>query len=240
MVGGWPVQTCPENLKFPWVWHMALPTKNLKTDTCWWTITTWKQRRNHEISLEGNLVQNLYRRCLSCAAYAAGEFRHWNSRFCHDKYKSNKLVGLIDFPTNPRNGQVTDEQNYVTVFSGLLVDGGWQSVLAPRCSHTLCRSDFRGWQALSSGILTVAPCACCVNLCVYVCTKSIYLESWSNFYHCITLFVFSCLFCFGFLINVKLCRFSKWGEQASNIYTMTCKQVICNGTKHSSINFVTR
>ncbi len=72
--------------------------------------------------------------------------------------------------------------------------------LTERCSHTLWGSDLRGWRALSSGVLTVAPCACCVNL--YVCMYNVrILQVFPYFYHCITSLVFSCLFCFCFLIN---------------------------------------
>ncbi len=42
---------------------------------------------------------------------------------------------------------------------------------------------------------------------MYVCTTCIYFESLSIFYHCITLLVFSCLFCFCFLI--KFARISR-------------------------------
>ncbi len=37
---------------------------------------------------------------------------------------------------------------------------------------------------------------------MYVCTKWVYLESFSIFYHCVTLLVFSCLFRFWFVIKV--------------------------------------
>jgi hypothetical protein len=56
---------------------------------------------------------------------------------------------------------------------------------------------------LSSGVLTVAPCACCVNL--YVCMYNVsILRVFPYFYHCITLLVFSCLCCFCFLIKSYL------------------------------------
>jgi hypothetical protein len=51
-------------------------------------------------------------------------------------------------------------------------------------------------------LLDDAPCACCVNLyvCMYNVTYGI-LRVFPYFYHCITLLVFSCLFCFCFLIK---------------------------------------
>jgi hypothetical protein len=51
-----------------------------------------------------------------------------------------------------------------------------------------------------SGVLTVAPCTCCVNLHVCMYEVSI-LGVFEYFYHCITLLVFSCLLCFCFLIK---------------------------------------
>ncbi len=60
------------------------------------------------------------------------------------------------------------------------------------CGATAVLSDLRGWRALSSGVLTVAPCACCVNL--YVCMYNVrILRVFPYFYHCLTLLVFSCL-----------------------------------------------
>jgi hypothetical protein len=75
------------------------------------------------------------------------------------------------------------------------------TAVAPRAAVPW-RSDPSGWQALSSGVLTVAPCrACCVNL--YVCMYKVsILGVFECFYNCITLLVFSCLFCFRFRIKV--------------------------------------
>ncbi len=50
---------------------------------------------------------------------------------------------------------------------------------------------------------TYLPCACCVNL--YVCMYKVsILGVFQYFYHCLTLLVFSCLFCFWFLIKVYI------------------------------------
>jgi hypothetical protein len=80
------------------------------------------------------------------------------------------------------------------------------SVPWPRAVASIC--SLRHFPALSCGVLTVAPCACCVNLyvCMYNVTYGI-LRVFPYFYHCITLLVFSCLLCFCFLIKFKIPRY---------------------------------
>jgi hypothetical protein len=80
----------------------------------------------------------------------------------------------------------------------VLVSSAGSSTLSS--SHTLWRSDLRGWRALSSGVLTVAPCACCVNL--YICMYNVNTSSLSVFlslYHFVSIFL-----SFLFLLSNKI------------------------------------
>jgi hypothetical protein len=66
--------------------------------------------------------------------------------------------------------------------------------LDPTSSKKLMNPDLVGWQALICRFLTVAPCACCVNLCVCMYKMSIfgvfeYFQSLS-LYHFVSIFLF--------------------------------------------------
>jgi hypothetical protein len=126
--------------------------------------------------------------CVRICVYKQAETVHVHKRpFTHIEH----LFGLFFAQSRARIGAAVARGMALRAMGCSLM--GVSNVLAARCSHSLWGSDLRGWRALSSGVLTVAPCACCVNL--YVCMYNVrILRVFPYFYHCLILLVFSCLF----------------------------------------------